>query len=201
MENNFQSAVSNKGVSPDRHACREAMSDLSRDHAELERIALSLRQRLALAFTRYQSAARSVEDYRDGTLPMGRQAYELQIASYRGRRTPWTQVLASRRMYFDLSKETIWNRCSSSGEPRSKSAGCSWSTVCRHRHLPPRRATSKRWPRRARVRSAEFLTRSVGGAGPREPRDKYLEASCLLKYVTVVRARRACPVFPKCQLR
>ncbi len=62
---------------------REAMSDLSRDHAEYERISLSLRQRLALAFTRYQDAARSVEDFRGGTLPMSRQAYELQIASYR----------------------------------------------------------------------------------------------------------------------
>ena len=86
---------------------REAMSDLSRDHAEYERIALSLRQRLALAFTRYQDAARSVEDFRGGTLPMSKQAYELQIASYRQRRTPWTQVLASRRMYFDLSKDYV----------------------------------------------------------------------------------------------
>ena len=86
---------------------REAMSDLSRDHAEYERLSLSLRQRLALVFTRYQDAARSVEDFRGGTLPMSRQAYELQIASYRQRRTPWTQVLASRRMYFDLSKDYV----------------------------------------------------------------------------------------------
>src|SRR5262249_30199786 len=47
---------------------REAMSDLTRDHAEYERLALSLRQRLADAFTRYQDAVRSVEDYRTGTL-------------------------------------------------------------------------------------------------------------------------------------
>ena len=35
---------------------REAQSDLSRDHAELDRVALSLRQRLADAATRYEDA-------------------------------------------------------------------------------------------------------------------------------------------------
>jgi hypothetical protein len=38
---------------------------------------------------------------------MARRAYELQLASYRGRRTPWTQVIASRRMYFELSKDYV----------------------------------------------------------------------------------------------
>ena len=86
---------------------REAMSDLSRDHAEYERIALSLRQRLAEIYTRYQNAAQSVEDFRGGSLPLVRCAYEMQVTSYRQRRTPWTQVIASRRMYFDLSKDYV----------------------------------------------------------------------------------------------
>ena len=86
---------------------REAMSDLSRDHAEYERVALSLRKRLAEVYTHYQDAAQSVEDFRAGSLPLARRAYELQVASYHQRRTPWAQVLASRRMYFDLSKDYV----------------------------------------------------------------------------------------------
>ncbi len=86
---------------------REAMSDLSRDHAEYQRIALLLRQRLAEVYTRYQSASQSVADYRAGSLPMARRAYELQVASYRQRRTTWPQVIASRRTYFDLSQDYV----------------------------------------------------------------------------------------------
>lgn len=86
---------------------REAMADLSRDYAEYDRVALSLRHRLAKVYTRYEDGAQSVKDFRDGSLPMARRAYEMQVASYRARRTPWNQVLASRRMYFDLSKDYV----------------------------------------------------------------------------------------------
>jgi cobalt-zinc-cadmium efflux system outer membrane protein len=86
---------------------REAMSDLSRDHAEYQRIALLLRQRLAEVYTRYQNALQSVADYRAGSLPMARRAYDLQVASYRQRRTTWAQVIASRRVYFDLSQDYV----------------------------------------------------------------------------------------------
>jgi outer membrane protein, heavy metal efflux system len=86
---------------------REAMSDLSRDHAELDRVALSLRQRLADAYTRYQNAAVSVEDFRGGSLPMARRAYELRLTSYQRRRTAWPQVLEARRTYYDLSAEYV----------------------------------------------------------------------------------------------
>ena len=65
---------------------REAMSDLTRDRAEYDRIALSLRQRLAEAYTRYRNAAESAEDLRGGSLPMACCAYDLQVASYRVRR-------------------------------------------------------------------------------------------------------------------
>jgi cobalt-zinc-cadmium efflux system outer membrane protein len=86
---------------------REAMSDLTRDHAELDRVALSLRQRLAEVFTRYQNASASVEDFRGGSLPMARRAYEMQLTSYQRRRTAWPMVLESRRTYFDLSQEYV----------------------------------------------------------------------------------------------
>jgi cobalt-zinc-cadmium efflux system outer membrane protein len=86
---------------------REAMSDLTRDHAEFNRVTLSLRQRLAEAYTRYQNASESVEDFRSGSLLMARRAHEMQLASYRRRRTAWPQVLESRRIYFDLSREYV----------------------------------------------------------------------------------------------
>jgi cobalt-zinc-cadmium efflux system outer membrane protein len=86
---------------------REAMSDLSRDRAEYERVTLSLRKRLAEVYTQYQDAAQSVDDFRSGSLPMARQAYELQLAGYHQRRAPWAQVIASRRMYFELSKDYV----------------------------------------------------------------------------------------------
>ena len=86
---------------------REAMSDLTRDHAEFDRVSLSLRQRLAEAYTRYQNASQSVEDFRGGSLPMARRAYEMQLTSYQRRRTAWPQVLEARRIYFDLSREYV----------------------------------------------------------------------------------------------
>ena len=86
---------------------REAMSDLTRDHAEFDRVTLSLRQRLAEAYTRYQNASESVGDFRGGSLPMARRAYELQLTSYRRRRTAWPQVLEAQRTYFDLSREYV----------------------------------------------------------------------------------------------
>jgi cobalt-zinc-cadmium efflux system outer membrane protein len=86
---------------------REAMSDLARDHAEYDRIALSLRERLAETHTRFEDALQSVEDYRDGTLPMARRAFEVQMANFRQRRAAWPQVLVTRRTYVDLNKDYV----------------------------------------------------------------------------------------------
>ncbi len=86
---------------------REAMSDLTRDHAEYERIRLLLRQRLAEVFTRYQNAVQSVEDFRAESLPLARRAYEMRLTSYHQRRTEWPRVLESRRSYFDLSQDYV----------------------------------------------------------------------------------------------
>ena len=68
---------------------REALSDLARDHAEFDRVVLSLRQRLADVTTRYNDALQSVEDFRSETLPMARRAYEVQSANFRQRRAAW----------------------------------------------------------------------------------------------------------------
>jgi outer membrane protein, heavy metal efflux system len=86
---------------------REAMSDLTRDRAEYERVALSLRQRLADAFARYQDALQSVDDYRAESLPLARRAYEVQMANFRQRRAAWPQVLVAQRTYVDLNKDYV----------------------------------------------------------------------------------------------
>jgi outer membrane protein, heavy metal efflux system len=86
---------------------REAQSDLARDHAEFERVVLSLRQRLAEVSTRYHDALQSVEDFRTETLPMARRAYEVQSANFRQRRAAWPQVLVAQRSYVDLNKEYV----------------------------------------------------------------------------------------------
>ena len=86
---------------------REAQSDLMRDHAEHERVALSLRNRLADAANRYKDALQSVDDFRVETLPLARSAYEMQLANYGQRRAAWPQVLVARRTLFELDQEYV----------------------------------------------------------------------------------------------
>ena len=86
---------------------REAQSDLARDHAEYQRVVLSLRQRLADVATRHNDALQSVEDFRTETLPMARRAYEIQSANFRQRRAAWPQVLVAQRTYVDLNKDYV----------------------------------------------------------------------------------------------
>jgi len=76
---------------------REAQSDLARDHAEHDRVALSLRNRLADASTRYEDARQSVEDFHSESLPLAKRAYEVQSANFRERRAAYPQVLVARR--------------------------------------------------------------------------------------------------------
>jgi cobalt-zinc-cadmium efflux system outer membrane protein len=86
---------------------REAQSDLMRDHAELERVSLSLRHRLADVATRYNDALQSVEDFRAESLPMARRAYEVQSTNFRQRRAAWPQVLVAQRTFVELSQEYV----------------------------------------------------------------------------------------------
>jgi outer membrane protein, heavy metal efflux system len=86
---------------------REAQADLARDCAEQERVALSLRKRLAEASTRYHDALQSVDDFRAESLPMARRAYEVQAANFRQRRAAWPQVLVAHRTLVDLNREYV----------------------------------------------------------------------------------------------
>ena len=84
---------------------RQAEAELSRAHAEVTRVELVLRNRLAGAFSHCKTARESVEDYRANTLPKARQAFELYQDYFKKRRATWPQVLVAERNYFQYSEE------------------------------------------------------------------------------------------------
>jgi cobalt-zinc-cadmium efflux system outer membrane protein len=84
-----------------------AAAQLAYAQAEVGRVELSLRQRLARAYARYRTAQAVVQSYREGNLPEARRAYELYLESFRGRRAAWPQVLVAQRTYFQISVEYV----------------------------------------------------------------------------------------------
>jgi cobalt-zinc-cadmium efflux system outer membrane protein len=76
---------------------QQARADLARSQAEVARVELSLRQRLADAFNRYQTALETAQIYRDSNLPKAAEAYEVQLDMYKKRRTAWPQVVVLQR--------------------------------------------------------------------------------------------------------
>jgi cobalt-zinc-cadmium efflux system outer membrane protein len=81
---------------------REAQADLARSQAEVVRVELSLRERLADAFNRYLTARQTAQLYRDDIVPKATEAYEVQIDMYRKRRTPWREVVMLQRNVLDV---------------------------------------------------------------------------------------------------
>jgi cobalt-zinc-cadmium efflux system outer membrane protein len=86
---------------------RTAEAQLAYAQAEVGRVELSLRQRLARACAQYRTAAASVRLYRDHNLADARQAFELYLDSFRKRRAAWPQVLVAQRTYFQISVEYV----------------------------------------------------------------------------------------------
>lgn len=81
---------------------QQARADLSRSFAEVKRIELEIRRRLADAFARYDTALASVIDYEETTLPLAKEAVELSTQSYHIKRSPWIDVLRLKRSYTDM---------------------------------------------------------------------------------------------------
>ncbi len=82
---------------------RTAQAQLAYAHAEVGRVELSLRQRLARAYSSYRTAQETAETYRKSNLPEAKEAYELYLDSFRRRRAAWPQVLVAQRTYFQMS--------------------------------------------------------------------------------------------------
>jgi len=88
---------------------RQARKDLSRSHAELERLQLELRNALSKQYRDYISAWQHVQEYEQTMLPMSRKAVTILEQSYKDRRAPWTSVLAAKRNLLNLESEQIDN--------------------------------------------------------------------------------------------
>ena len=86
---------------------REVQYILAQAQAEVCRVELSLRRRLADAFHRYQNERESVEDYRTNSLPKSQKAYDLYQDYFRKRRAAWPQVLVAKRSLAQLQEEYI----------------------------------------------------------------------------------------------
>jgi cobalt-zinc-cadmium efflux system outer membrane protein len=76
---------------------QQVQADLARSRAEVTRVALSLRQRLADAFSRYRTAQEAAQIYRDRSIPQATEAYEVQLDMYRKRRIAWPEVVRLQR--------------------------------------------------------------------------------------------------------
>jgi cobalt-zinc-cadmium efflux system outer membrane protein len=84
---------------------RQAQADLARSQAEVVRVELSLRQRLADAFNNYLTALQTTRIYRDSNVPKAAEAYEVQLDMYRKRRIAWPEVVRLQRNLLEVREQ------------------------------------------------------------------------------------------------
>ena len=78
---------------------QQAQSELMAAQADIERLSLELRQRLAGVFERYATARDQVTRYEKDILPSADESLKLVNAGYRAGETPFTTVLTAQRTY------------------------------------------------------------------------------------------------------
>jgi cobalt-zinc-cadmium efflux system outer membrane protein len=86
---------------------RAAQAQLTYAAADVQRVELSLRQRLSRQYARYRTALAVVEMDRKNNLPDAREAYDTYLESFRKQRAAWPQVLVAQRTYFQVSVEYV----------------------------------------------------------------------------------------------
>ena len=84
-----------------------AEADLSHARAEVERLELDLRWRLAERFRQYAAAVDEVRTYRDEIAPRTEEAHRLLRDRYRERAAEYTDVLAAQRRMFDVRERYL----------------------------------------------------------------------------------------------
>lgn len=77
-----------------------SLADLDRARREVQRLELSLRQRLATTFAEYLTARQTVGAYSTRILPNARQAYEMYLQRYQQMAAAYPQVLIAQRTLF-----------------------------------------------------------------------------------------------------
>ena len=80
-------------------AIRQANADLHAASAEVDRVALDLRNRLALMFERYNTAREFVSRYEGAILPNAKESVELASSRYRAGESNYTALLLTQRTY------------------------------------------------------------------------------------------------------
>jgi outer membrane protein TolC len=86
---------------------RQARADYARQDAEIRRVELTLRQKLATEYRQYITAYQRAENFEKVILPESRSAYEIRLDSYEDDRLRWTDVLASENAYLLLQIDYI----------------------------------------------------------------------------------------------
>jgi cobalt-zinc-cadmium efflux system outer membrane protein len=81
----------------------QARAELMAAEAEVSRVELSLRSRLAAAFERYMNARHHVDRYGDRIMPDAKEALTLTSRAYQNGQVGFLNVLAAQRTYFQAS--------------------------------------------------------------------------------------------------
>ncbi|MEE9234592.1 MAG: TolC family protein [Candidatus Acidoferrales bacterium] len=84
-----------------------ARAELERAQLEVERVKLSLRARLAVAFREYQDARSLARRYQNEVLPRAQRAYDLYLSSFQQMAAAYPQVLIAQRTYFQLQVDYV----------------------------------------------------------------------------------------------
>lgn len=90
-----------------RGTIEQAQADLTRAHAEAQRLELELQTRLATEYETYISAWQRVTEYQSSMLPKAQEAHELLAKSYQDRRAAWVDVIAAQRFHLTLDMEYV----------------------------------------------------------------------------------------------
>lgn len=85
----------------------QAQNHLVQATANLERIRLSLQERLSTEMAHYNTSLKLVRTYRDRSIPRAEKSYTLLLDSYKRRRAAWPQVLVAQRLWFDLKVQEV----------------------------------------------------------------------------------------------
>lgn len=84
-----------------------AKAELTSADAEVQRLELALRARLAESFNRYLNSLGTASRYQREILPRAQKAYELYLAKFRQMGAAYPQVLVSQRTLFQLRAEYV----------------------------------------------------------------------------------------------
>jgi cobalt-zinc-cadmium efflux system outer membrane protein len=86
-------------------AIRQVQADLARSQAEVTRVELVLRQRLASVFQSYLTAWKTVKLYQEINLPKTAQAYAVSQDMYQKRRLGWPKVVEMEQRLLQVKSE------------------------------------------------------------------------------------------------